>query len=34
MRVRAEAMGWLGFLLFVATVFTLRRILDRLARSR
>jgi hypothetical protein len=31
---RAEALGWLGFLLFVAGVYTLRRFLDRFTRSQ
>lgn len=31
---RAEATGWLAFLLFVVAVYTLRRALDRFARSR
>jgi hypothetical protein len=30
----AEATGWLAFLLFVAAVYSLRRILGRLARER
>lgn len=31
---RAEASGWLAFLLFVVAVYSLRRVLDRHARSR
>ena len=31
---RAEALGWLGFLLFVTGVYSLRRFLDRFARGR
>ncbi len=31
---RAEAIGWLAFLLFVAGVYRLRQALDRPARGR